>query len=750
MDQCSIGRSAMFFASQRRSLALVPQWDVFHRCWNDVLGSADHVAGLKRAILFLTVVCNIPYGPWSESKFYQSRKDFFGKFIASSTVDSEWFQASAEEIAADRGLAVPRDRASLEEVFQLCAEVEFLQRKGPQVKKMRWFTLFKSLQDLMPNWALLREAYRYYHGLFHATDEDGFFDALRPSDEAVAAKDYRRELKELRSKTGNTLSLGARIMTSQLKQDMLILFTVVRAHWKHFNKIAEEKLSAADSRQYFASVSLGGWTEPVTESLMDALVRPAPLRRMGLTLGPDVGAAGADTIGWQREVRSKAARFACEFAGARAASSSEYHLSYPGRFAYILHESCTDNDIVKAVQSYRADLACLLELERLRATRDDIDEVLGEVEWPRMPINRVILHMFDRPQAHDVVDAEAAELVRDMFSSFGDSLIIENTHNILRRMTLGATNEVSAEASRQYKCIVSTLLQDRGIPAVNIEESTGQQVKISSQWNPPPSTLSTEWSEVMAPRTGWVSKTPEKSAAAVTAWTWLRFAVRQGLLDTIDVRVSSLSMLFLPGALVRHDVTEDVYIVIRPSAYGAWLAKMQKVSGGGPEVYVLVGGEPTLVYVWNLGDWKAYETYVAAPCENGLVPPVTSWVVTEPLQPLVNYALRHKIDLTAAQLKLVMRAMDIKYSSRKKRELLMTLLSAVFGDIEGAGFVKTLCDETLDQSTAEELEEAEVDQTALECLEALDEQNAKEFGSMKLAAKRRELKDRGFVDAVLM
>ena len=37
----------------------------------------------------------------------------------------------------------------------------------------------------------------------------------------------------------------------------------------------------------------------------------------------------------------------------------------------------------------------------------------------------------------------------------------------------------------------------------------------------------------------------------------------------------------------------------------------------------------------------------AAPCEGGLIPPVTSWVVTEPLQPLVNYALKHKIDLTA-------------------------------------------------------------------------------------------------------
>eukprot|EP00959_Pyramimonas_sp_CCMP1952_P059259 1237403-Pyramimonas_sp.AAC.1 len=54
MDQCSIGRSAMFFAAQRRQLLLLMHWDIYHRLWNDVLGAAGKAAQLRRSILFLT------------------------------------------------------------------------------------------------------------------------------------------------------------------------------------------------------------------------------------------------------------------------------------------------------------------------------------------------------------------------------------------------------------------------------------------------------------------------------------------------------------------------------------------------------------------------------------------------------------------------------------------------------------------------------------------------------------------------
>jgi len=75
LDQCSIGRSGVFFACQRRRLLAWPIWDIHHRCWNDILQGASRAQGrFRRAILFLTVVCNIPYGPWLESKFFRSRQ----------------------------------------------------------------------------------------------------------------------------------------------------------------------------------------------------------------------------------------------------------------------------------------------------------------------------------------------------------------------------------------------------------------------------------------------------------------------------------------------------------------------------------------------------------------------------------------------------------------------------------------------------------------------------------------------------
>ena len=53
-----------------------------------------------------------------------------------------------------------------------------------------------------------------------------------------------------------------------------------------------------------------------------------------------------------------------------------------------------------------------------------------------------IMQMFDAPL--DGIDQDAFDIVWDAFSTFGDSLIIENTNNMLRRITMGQMSDVSA------------------------------------------------------------------------------------------------------------------------------------------------------------------------------------------------------------------------------------------------------------------------------------------------------------------
>eukprot|EP00959_Pyramimonas_sp_CCMP1952_P094634 1979572-Pyramimonas_sp.AAC.1 len=69
----------------------------------------------------------------------------------------------------------------------MCAEAELLQRKGAHVKKARWFSLFAALKDLIADWALLREAHKYYHIMFHGHGEEEFVEAMLPAAPAGAA-----------------------------------------------------------------------------------------------------------------------------------------------------------------------------------------------------------------------------------------------------------------------------------------------------------------------------------------------------------------------------------------------------------------------------------------------------------------------------------------------------------------------------------------------------------------------------------
>eukprot|EP00959_Pyramimonas_sp_CCMP1952_P169647 3543874-Pyramimonas_sp.AAC.1 len=78
-------------------------------------------------------------------------------------------------------------------------------------------------------------------------------------------------------------------MTARLKRDMTVLVAVMKSHWAEFTRLAEEKLSAADNREYCANQALADWHVPVSKSLKNALESPDSLRMMGLVLAPTAG-----------------------------------------------------------------------------------------------------------------------------------------------------------------------------------------------------------------------------------------------------------------------------------------------------------------------------------------------------------------------------------------------------------------------------------------------------------------------------
>jgi hypothetical protein len=242
-----------------------------------------------------------------------------------------------------------------------------------------------------------------------------------------------------------------------------------------------------------------------------------------------------------------------------------------------------------------------LSIEAAALNDPDLRAVSDTVDWRLLPANRVAFALLDRPGA-DEFDSEARAYIRDGFNTFGDSAIIENTHNVLRRMTSAQSNEVSSECRRQYHCIVSTVLQERGIDTVDIAHECEEPLQLSE-----------DWSHIIVADRDWLSKTPERSLTGVWAWCWLR---RLHIRQLTDARPSHgcLSTCMGVGAVVRHRVAQQVGLSLGNVVYAACILPMVRVAQE-PNMFRLdVQAEgPVFVFVYNLTDWEAWDTTVLPP-----------------------------------------------------------------------------------------------------------------------------------------
>eukprot|EP00959_Pyramimonas_sp_CCMP1952_P129778 2714024-Pyramimonas_sp.AAC.1 len=94
-----------------------------------------------------------------------------------------------------------------------------MQKKGVHVKKARWFSLIGAPNELLTDWALLREAHRFYHVLFHGHGEEEFVEMSDVAPAGADTKSYKEEFRELKQTSGNGISLGAKLMTADLKRN---------------------------------------------------------------------------------------------------------------------------------------------------------------------------------------------------------------------------------------------------------------------------------------------------------------------------------------------------------------------------------------------------------------------------------------------------------------------------------------------------------------------------------------------------
>lgn len=202
-DQGPNNMAALSFLQYSESAILVACfYDVYHRAWNDLKLAARRATAFPwRTMLEMTVVFNLPYGPFGSGTWYGLKQDCLTNFISEHSSMSSTFQSYLPLICREMGIQEPQTSIEQDEFFQRLELLSSFSTKGPLVKLMRWFSWFESAM--------------FYRGELWATkmillgsgdNAAGEEEAPEPVNaKALAAKDARSELAALKK----SMALGS-------------------------------------------------------------------------------------------------------------------------------------------------------------------------------------------------------------------------------------------------------------------------------------------------------------------------------------------------------------------------------------------------------------------------------------------------------------------------------------------------------------------------------------------------------------
>ena len=137
---------ALDMLTYKAKLMIHAQFDPFHRCWNDLKLAYKHGPGqLWRTMLEYSLVYNINYGPAGTKAWWDRKKQCHQEFFLQNSPYSSIFLEYLPMIA--RELELPEEPSTAEEleaVWNRFGSMQSLEKAGPLVKLMRWFSFFES------------------------------------------------------------------------------------------------------------------------------------------------------------------------------------------------------------------------------------------------------------------------------------------------------------------------------------------------------------------------------------------------------------------------------------------------------------------------------------------------------------------------------------------------------------------------------------------------------------------------------
>jgi len=151
LDEGSPAYSMTWYLLHKEELRMLAARDPYHREWNDIkLGTSR--AKMWHVVLLMTVVFNLPFGPWDGATWFSKIKTMAEEMVKSLTASNPLFIALYEVLCIDFGVEPVGTAEHRQLVFERMFTSEAFAVKGVKVSLRRWFGWFDAAHHYLPMW----------------------------------------------------------------------------------------------------------------------------------------------------------------------------------------------------------------------------------------------------------------------------------------------------------------------------------------------------------------------------------------------------------------------------------------------------------------------------------------------------------------------------------------------------------------------------------------------------------------------
>ena len=470
-DEGSPNLAFAYWALYKAKMRAIAVRDIYHREWNDC-SMALKAANLWHIVLLLSLVCNLPYGPWDGSgwwsKMLESAKDLAKKDKLGGPLFERLYAGMCED-KAERPTASPAHKRKM---FEELLEAFF--KKGPRVALKRWFSFFDGAEFLDGVWhsrllcmlyiGIATKTYKHYsktplwaapqagQAVVGDSDDDEEEEKEKASagsiapaaaaasvaagegeeqeTEKKAVKQGDDSIQSLRRRCNNSLFVGCHILSqTDLRGQARLLCALIKPVYNQHSENARSCRAEDEVLSYYVRQAKGAVWGVLAEVL--AVLRDMPtLRSVGFTTDMDrfkraTVDAHEPLLVVEDAFAKQAWNLACHLVRFRFGSMSWHFASWPGQLALFASDSADDRGVV--LRTWRADWNAFQAASEHAPVSPFLDQLVRRSPFRTVAMSEVAEYACAEGAPDDEeVTRTLAQFAKNVFSGFGQSKVVED------------------------------------------------------------------------------------------------------------------------------------------------------------------------------------------------------------------------------------------------------------------------------------------------------------------------------------